>query len=81
MTEDYETALNFMLSPRGQFIMGQALFVSIEKMKTVPEPHTEHSNIRDMEFLMENMFPMYAAVKAAEGQFQQISEVATDESE
>ena len=80
MTEDYETALNFMLSPRGQYIMGQALWISIDTMKRVPAPYTEHSNIADMEFIMDSVFPMFAQVKKAEQHFQE-QQTASDETD
>ena len=59
-------AVEFARSHRGQYIVGQALYVAIQAMKKVPAPHTEHSNIADMEYLMKEMYPMYAAVNGPE---------------
>jgi hypothetical protein len=59
-------AVEFARSHRGQYIVGQALYVAIQAMKKVPAPHTEHSNIADMEYLMKEMYPMYAAVHGPE---------------
>jgi hypothetical protein len=55
-----EYATQLFQSMRGQYILGQALYVAIENMKKVPAPHTEVSNIQDMEILMERHFPIYA---------------------
>ena len=52
----YLKANNFLMSPRGQYIMAQALHHAIKTMKAVPEKHRENSNIADMEYLQENLF-------------------------
>jgi hypothetical protein len=64
--EERAEALKFLGSLRGQYIMGQALYVAAETLKAVPDPYTEHSNIADMEYLMENIFPMFKQLKEAE---------------
>jgi len=53
-----EVAAAFARSLRGQYIIGQALSVAIKTMKKVPHPHTEVSNIEDMEFLLEHLYPI-----------------------
>ena len=51
--------LKFLAGGRGQFIVSQALYLAIEKLKEVkPENLREESNIEDMEYLAE-VFPMY----------------------
>ena len=59
-------AAHFLNTMRGKCIVGQALYHAIAVLKKVPAPHTEHSNIADMEYLMENLFPIYAAVNGPE---------------
>jgi hypothetical protein len=57
-------AIEFMNSMRGQYIMSQALTVAIDTMKQVEPPHTEFSNIADMEYLRDEIFPIFKAVEA-----------------
>ena len=59
-------AAHFLNTMRGKCIVGQALYHAIAVLKKVPAPHTEHSNIADMEYLMKEMYPMYAAVHGPE---------------
>jgi len=57
--EEHRTWLkanDFLKSPRGQYIMAQALYHAIKTMKAVPEKYRESSNIADMEYLQENLF-------------------------
>ena len=61
--EEFKRALAFAQSLRGQYIIGQALYIAIETMKKVPAPHTEISNIKNMEYLMDNLFPIFKYVK------------------
>ena len=61
-------AVRFLSSLRGQYIMGQALYTAIETLKAVPEPYTEHSNIEDMEYLQDEVFPMFKELKGAENE-------------
>lgn len=72
-----EDAVSFFQSHRGQYIVGQALFVAIEAMEAVePDYMREVSNIADMRFLMEKLFPMYSAVAAAtEASKEELSEM------
>jgi len=63
-----QEAWAFAGSPRGQFIISQALCIAIEEMKKVPAPHTEPSNIADMEYLRDNAFPIYHIVHSREAE-------------
>jgi hypothetical protein len=56
--ELYENATRFLNTVRGKYIVGQALAVAIKQLSSVPEPHKEKSNIRDMIFLLDNVFPL-----------------------
>ena len=53
-----EVAAAFAGTIRGQYIIGQALAVAIQTMSKVPKPYTEVSNIEDMEFLLEHLYPL-----------------------
>ena len=46
---DKQLAAEFIQSPRGRYIMAQALYKAIEVMKAAPEREREYSNIDDME--------------------------------
>ena len=66
MTKEQE-AIEFLGSMRGQYIMGQALQLAINTLESVePEVMRELSNIKDMEFLRDELFPMGHAVSALE---------------
>jgi hypothetical protein len=52
-------ALRFVNSPRGKYIISQALCIASKELSKVKAPHTEYSNIRDMEFLIATLFPLY----------------------
>jgi hypothetical protein len=67
-TDEGQLALAFLGSHRGQYIMGQALAIAINALKSVEPPELrEQSNIADMVFLMKNLFPMGAAMYAIQG--------------
>jgi len=52
-------AIEFLSSFRGEYIVGQALAVAIKTMSAVePEYRREVSNIADMQFLLDNLFPL-----------------------
>lgn len=53
------------LTPRDHYIISQALYVAIDTLSRVPMPEREISNIDDMNFLMETLFPLYPAVVEA----------------
>ena len=54
--EKSDYAITFLGSLRGTYILSQALHYALETMKAVPPPHTEISNIADMEMLRETLF-------------------------
>ena len=56
-----QRALDFLDSVRGQYIVGQALYIAIETMRDSDNP--EHSNISDMEYMMKELFPLYSEIK------------------
>jgi hypothetical protein len=59
-------AMEFANSPRGHYIVSQALTVAIEALEKVEPPqHREISNIMDMRFLRDNLFPTYSDIRAA----------------
>ena len=60
-------AIEFASSVRGQYIISQALCLAIEKMKDekIPMNMRESSNISDMEYLRDEIFPIYKAVLEA----------------
>ena len=64
---ELDQAKDFATSMRGQYILSQALCLAIEKMKEVePEHMREVSNISDMEYLRDELFPIYKAVQENE---------------
>ena len=62
MTDEEKRAWKFTLSMRGQYILAQALSVAIDTMSKVPHPHKEVSNIEDMKYILENLFPVFSAL-------------------
>ena len=66
---EQEKAIEFASSVRGQYIISQALCLAIQKLDddTAGRPHMrEDSNISDMEFLRDELFPIYKAVQCAQ---------------
>ena len=62
-----QQATEFAASIRGQYIISQALWHAIVKLNEVQPAHMrEESNISDMEFLLDEVFPMYKAVQLAQ---------------
>ena len=55
-------AEEFINSPRGQFIMSQALCLAIKKLEEVKGVMQEKSNIADMKYLQDELFPMYLPI-------------------
>jgi hypothetical protein len=55
----------FLGSERGRYILSQALCVAIRSLKRVPKERREASNIADMEYLVENAFPMFRMLEKA----------------
>jgi len=62
-------AVEFASSLRGQYIISQALWFGIRELKKIKPPHREPRNIKDMEYLMNNLFNMFSTVKVAEEEF------------
>ena len=67
-----DEAVKFASSMRGQYIISQALFTAIETMEKVPEVEREESNISDMKYLMDTLFPIFKAVNQAQKSFQEM---------
>ena len=61
--QKFSTARDFFTSTRGQYIVGQALHIAIEALESVEGAHKEVSNISDMKFIKEELFPMYSALQ------------------
>jgi len=60
ISDERKKALEFYVSPRGQYIMAQALYYAIRAMKSVePEVMQEKSNIADMEYIREHLFSTF----------------------
>ena len=59
-------AIKFAQSMRGQLIISQALMVAITKLRMVDKPLQQTSNIKDMEYLLNELYPIYKIVKEAE---------------
>tara|TARA_Y100000385_G_scaffold272677_1_gene313760 strand:- start:512 stop:844 length:333 start_codon:yes stop_codon:yes gene_type:complete len=51
-----QDVLKFLGSPRGQYIVGQALAIAVKELEKEKEPLREVSNIEDMKFLGEELF-------------------------
>jgi len=60
MTEK-ELAVKMIQSWRGQYIIGQALYLAIQAIE-----ETEPSNAEDMRLMMKHLFPLFADIKQAE---------------
>ena len=52
----------FVNSPRGHYIISQALCIAVDELRSRPQRERQDSNIQDMEFLIENAFPIYRSV-------------------
>lgn len=69
MTKAQQQAASIRLlnSPRGSYILGQALSLAIEKLNSVKPSHMrERSNIEDMEMLQELFLPFISDAKLKE---------------
>ena len=63
-SKEREEAYELFKHMRGQYIIGQALYLAISKLKEVPKEKREISNIKDMEKLGEFLFTIgYAPTK------------------
>ena len=63
LREDKKEAIEFADSWRGQYIISQALHIAIDSLKQVEKGLREESNINDMKYLEEYVFPMYIEIK------------------
>ena len=52
-------AYKFSMSPRGEYLISQALVIAIEQLKAVPDRQREDSNIADMEYLLDEVYPLF----------------------
>jgi hypothetical protein len=63
--KQYQATL-FVNSMRGKYIISQALCIAIKQMNKVKGVHREESNIADMEYLRDNVFPIFKVVDSIE---------------
>ena len=52
-------AVEYRESPRGRFLMAQALYYGIQKLAEVEGVMREVSNICDMKYLLDTLYPGY----------------------
>ncbi len=65
-----EETVRFKNSPRGQFIIAQALYLGVKKLQEVEGVHREVSNIMDMQYLLDVLHPgMKEVFKSIEEEF------------
>ena len=55
--QKFSTARDFFTSTRGQYIVGQALHIAIMALESIESPHKEVSNISDMKYIRDELFP------------------------
>jgi hypothetical protein len=48
-------AVEFRDSPRGQYIMAQALYLGVKALNLYSAPYTEVSNAMDMQYLLDTL--------------------------
>ena len=60
--DQFDEAAEFLGTMRGRYILSRALCVAIDSMSLVPAPHTERSDIADMEFMLDGLFPGFKAL-------------------
>lgn len=72
MAKKQEEAIKFVNSMRGRYIVSQALTKAIEVMKKEPTKRREASNIRDMEYLRDTLFPIFYITQKAEKKFRKV---------
>jgi len=57
VAKEFQDEFQFLLSPRGRYIISQALFYGIQALESVtPSIRQEQSNIADMKFLRDGLF-------------------------
>ena len=69
---DRERAVALAQSMRGQYIISQALCLAIWAINSRPIELQEPSNVADMEFLVQHLFPIYRVVELSEEQYLQL---------
>jgi len=57
--DNVKETIEFSQSPRGRFIMAQALYYGIKKLTEVEGVMREASNISDMKYLLDVLYPEY----------------------
>ena len=53
--QEKKDAIEFRDSPRGQYIMAQALYLGVKALHLYSEPYTEVSNAMDMKYLLDTL--------------------------
>ena len=59
-----EACTALLMSPRGDYIISQALYIAAEELEKVEQPYREESNITDMR-LLTLQFPSFVVAEAA----------------
>ena len=59
MVTETEDALGFLMSMRGRLMMARALHYGIKELNKVEGVHREVSDIADMQYLKDTIFPLY----------------------
>ena len=60
--DNVKETIEFSQSPRGRFIQAQALYYGIKKLTEVEGVMREVSNICDMKYLLDVLYPGYETV-------------------
>ena len=60
--DNVKETIEFSQSPRGKYIMAQALYYGIKKLAEVDGPLREVSNICDMKYLLDVLYPGYDTI-------------------
>jgi len=60
--DSIKETLEFQQSPRGRFIMAQALYYGIKKLAEVEGAMREVSNICDMKYMLDVLYPGYETI-------------------
>ena len=60
--DSIKETIEFQQSPRGRFIMAQALYYGIKKLAEVDGPLRGVSNICDMKYLLDVLYPGYESI-------------------
>jgi len=60
--DNLKETMEFAQSPRGKFIQAQALYYGIKKLSEVEGVLREVSNICDMKYLLDVLYPGYADI-------------------